>query len=117
MNDTEDYIAEPPHPTVYDASQDPENSRYFVSYTGVKLPVKLVNPLEVADLSNRNTFIRAVFDTSERLLGFEKMVYGEVEISHQYEYDSAGVLRRAEIFMDEETTEMRFDETGALING
>jgi hypothetical protein len=116
MNDTEDYIAEPPQPTVYDASQDPENTRYFVSYTGVKLPVKLVNPLQVEDLSNRNTFIRAVFDGSDRLLGFEKMVYGEIEISHQYEYDAAGIVRRAEIFMDEETTELRFDENGALIN-
>lgn len=115
MNDTEDYI-QPPHHVVYDASQDPENSRYFVSYTGVKLPVRLVNPLEVKDLSNRNTFIRAQFDEADRLLGFEKMVYGEVEIAHTYEYDAAGILRRAEIFMDEDTTEMRFDETGALIN-
>lgn len=115
VNDTEDYI-EPQQHWVYDATQDPEDTRYFVSYTGVKLPVKLVNPLEVVDLSNRNTFIRASFDAAGRLLGFEKMVYGDIEISHLYEYDEAGVLRRAEIFMDEETTEMRFDENGALIN-
>ncbi|MGP8193194.1 MAG: DUF6156 family protein [Methylovirgula sp.] len=92
-----------------------ERVRYFVSYTGVKLPVKLVNPLELADLSNRNTFIIATFDVQERLLGFEKMVYGEIEISHKYEYDGDGVLRRAEIYMDEETTEMRFDARGALL--
>jgi len=90
--------------------------RFFVSYTGVKLPVKLVNPLEEADLSNRNTFIRAVFDGQERLLAFEKMVYGEIEISHKYEYGAGGLVRRAEIFMDEQTTEMLFDESGALLN-
>lgn len=88
--------------------------RYFVSYTGVKLPVKMVNPLELADLSNRNTYIVATFDAGDRLTGFAKMVYGDVEISHKYEYDDAGVLRRAEIYMDEETTEMRFDAQGGV---
>ncbi len=92
-----------------------ENIRYFVSYTGVKLPVKMVNPLELAGLSNRNTYIVATFDRQDRLTGFEKMVYGEIEISHKYEYDGDGVLRRAEIFMDEETTEMLFDAQGALL--
>ncbi len=92
-----------------------ERIRHFVSYTGVKLPVKMVNPLELADLSNRNTYIVARFDAQDRLTGFEKMVYGEIEISHKYEYDADGVLRRAEIYMDEETTEMLFDAQGALL--
>jgi len=35
---------------------------FFVSYTGVKLPLKLVNPIEADALSNRNTFIRAYFN-------------------------------------------------------
>ena len=97
-------------------SENPdEQVRYFVSYTGVKLPVKLVNPLELADLSNRNTFIIARFDARDRLLGFDKMVYAEIEISHKYEYDAEGVLRRAEIYMDEETTELHFDAKGALL--
>jgi len=93
-----------------------ENIRYFVSYTGIKLPVKMVNPLELADLSNRNTYIIATFDSQDRLTGFEKMVYGDVEISHKYEYDGQGVLRRAEIYMDEETTEMLFDAQGSLLS-
>jgi hypothetical protein len=93
-----------------------ESIRYFVSYTGIKPPVRLVNPLELADLSNRNTYIVAVFDGQDRLTSFEKMVYGEVEISHKYEYDGEGVLRRAEIFMDEETTELHFDAQGALLS-
>jgi hypothetical protein len=114
MNDTEDYI-EPPQEVSYDVAQDPENTRYFVSYTGVKPPVRMVNPLEAPDLRNRNTFIVAHHDEKDRLIFFKKMVYGEIEISHKYEYDANGVLRRAEIFMDEETTEMLFDEKGAVV--
>lgn len=96
--------------------ENDQSVRYFVSYTGVKLPVRMVNPLELPDLRNRNTYIVATFDDQDRLTSFEKMVYGEVEISHKYEYDSDGVLRRAEIYMDEETTEMRFDAQGALLS-
>jgi hypothetical protein len=97
---------------------DEENQtcRYFVSYTGVKLPVKLVNPLELADLNNRNTFIRAFYDDEERLVGFEKMVYGAVEIAHRYEYYPDGVLKRAEISMDEDVTELRYDASGAMVS-
>ncbi len=93
-----------------------QNCRYFVSYTGIKLPVKLVNPLELADLNNRNTFIRAFYDEQDRLLGFEKMVYGAVEISHRYEYYPDGVLKRAEISMDEDVTELNYDTTGAMVS-
>jgi hypothetical protein len=93
-----------------------QNCRYFVSYTGIKLPVKLVNPLELADLSNRNTFIRALYDEQERLLGFEKMVYGAIEMGHRYEYYPDGVLKRAEISMDDEVTELNFDATGAMVS-
>lgn len=95
--------------------ENPENCRYFVSYTGVKLPVKMVNPLEPADLSNRNTFIRAFYDAEDRFLGFEKMVYGAVEMWHRYEYYPDGILKRAEISMDDEVTEMHFDASGAVV--
>ncbi|MGO9006344.1 MAG: DUF6156 family protein [Beijerinckiaceae bacterium] len=44
--------------------------RCFVSYTGVKRPFKTVDPLEEADLSNRNTFIKPSFDAINRLIGF-----------------------------------------------
>jgi hypothetical protein len=47
--------------------------RYFVTYTGIKLPFKLVNPLTEADIHNRNTFLRAYFDDAERLIGFQKV--------------------------------------------
>lgn len=82
--------------------------RYFVTYSGVKLPLNLVSPLREDELGNRNTFLRARFDSSERLLEVEKMVYGEVQLHHRYEYSPAGPLTRAEITMDEETTVLEF---------
>jgi hypothetical protein len=96
----------------------PENavcSRYFVSYTGVKLPVKMVNPLEEKDLSNRNTFIIAYFDKDERMVGFEKMVYAAIELSHFYDYYPDGAIKSAEILMDDVTTFIHYDEAGNMI--
>jgi hypothetical protein len=92
--------------------------RFFVSYSGVRLPFNLVNAIEPGALSNRNTFIRAYFDKAGTLSGFDKVVYGEVELSHRYEYHGNGRLRRAEIVMlDEEPAALSFDETGSPISG
>ena len=84
--------------------------RYFLATSGVKLPLKLVNEIDASALSNRNTFIRASYDASGRLLKFEKIVYGDVELSHSYSYDAEGILRRAEILMlDEDPTVLEFN--------
>src|SRR6266702_176403 len=94
--------------------QDSQKYRFFVSYSGVKLPFNLVNAIAPDALSNRNTFIRAWFDRAGLLSGFDKLVYGEVELSHRYQYHGNGRLRRAEIVMlDEEPAAMNFDETGS----
>ena len=88
--------------------------RFFVSYSGVKLPFNLVNPLSAEMLSHRNTYIRAYFDRTGKLSGFDKVVYGEVELSHRYEYHSNGALKRAEIAMpDEEPAALDFGEAAA----
>jgi len=90
--------------------------RYFVTYSGVKLPLKLSQPLEESALSNRNTFFRAWFDGQERMTGLQKMVYSEVELEHRYEYYDSGSLKRAEITnADEEVTILHFGEDGALL--
>jgi len=90
-----------------------EDCRFFVSYSGVKLPLNLVNAIQPEALSNRNTFIRAWFNREGALMRFEKVVYGEVELAHRYEYDRNGVLRRAEIAMlEEDMVVLRFDEAG-----
>jgi len=85
--------------------------RYFMTYRGVKtLPSKMVSPIGEDALSNRNTYVRAAYNSAGRLCGFEKYVYGEVELFHRYAYDDAGRLVRAEIGMaDEDTVIMHFD--------
>jgi hypothetical protein len=98
--------------------QASQECRYFVSYSGVKLPFNLVNAIAADGLSNRNTFIRAYFDDAGMLSGFDKLVYGEVELSHRYEYHGNGRLSRAEIVMlDEEPVAMSFDESGSRVLG
>ena len=88
--------------------------RYFLATSGVKLPLKLVNEIEPNALSNRNTYIRAIYDAEGRLVRFDKMVYGDVELSHCYDYDATGALRRAEIIMlDEEPTVLEFNGASA----
>ncbi len=82
--------------------------RYFVTYSGVKLPLRLVNPLEAAELDNRNTYFRAEYDNRGRLIAVEKFVYGEVELAHRYDYHENGALKAAHITMDGDTTVMEF---------
>jgi hypothetical protein len=84
--------------------------RYFTTYSGVTLPFRLVNPIPEEALANRNTFISASFDEAGALTAFEKIVYGEVELSHRYQYDDEGGLIGAEIVMPEEDpVVLRFD--------
>lgn len=82
--------------------------RYFVSYSGVKLPLKLVNEISQQSLHNRNTYFCGHFDGDDRLMRCQKIVYGEVESEHIYEYDPDGVLKRAEIIEDDESRELLF---------
>lgn len=88
--------------------------RYFVSYSGVKLPLKLVNELEQeVDRQNRNTFFLGYYDAEQRLVRCEKRVYGETELLHEYEYHDNGTLKRAEITdADGELTVLNFDDSG-----
>jgi Family of unknown function (DUF6156) len=90
-----------------------EAYRYFVTYSGARLPLRLVNPLEESELTHRNTFIRARYDDSGRLSGFDKVVYGKVELSHRYSYYASGALRRAVIESPGEQKAVEFDEAGS----
>ena len=69
--------------------------RYFTSYSGVRLPLRLVGELAVEDMRNRNTFYRGGFAADGRLLRCEKMVYGEIEVCHEYRYHADGRLAQA----------------------
>ena len=81
------------------------------------MPFNLVNPIAEDALSNRNTYIRAYFNEAGALACFEKVVYGEVELAHRYEYHDNGTLKLAEISMlEEEPLFMCFDEAGARLS-
>ena len=91
--------------------------RYFVTYTGIEMPFRLVGPIDEGQVGNRNTFIRAWYDADGRLVGFDKLVYGEVELAHRYGYHDNGSLAWAEIEMcDEDKVTMLFDESGAKLS-
>jgi hypothetical protein len=92
--------------------------RFYATYTGVALPFNLVNSIEPEALSNRNTFIHAYYDANGKLMGFHKVVYGEVELTHRYRYHGNGTLKQAEIAMlDEDPVTLHFDEKGAQTHG
>lgn len=89
--------------------------RYFVSYSGVKLPLKLVNEITEESLNNRNTYYRSQFDDQDRMLLCQKIVYGEVESEHLYQYHECGVLKSAQITEDDEVRVIHFNEMGEMI--
>ena len=84
---------------------------YFLSYSGVRLPLKLTSPLAVDELENRNTYIIARHDAG-RLVEVIRMVYGDTELRHLYQYHDNGALKQAEITMGGETRVLDFDEEG-----
>ncbi|MDF9392146.1 MULTISPECIES: DUF6156 family protein [Methylococcus] len=92
--------------------------RFFLTYSGVNLPLKLTTELEPEQLSHRNTYFQGFFDDQDRLVGLQKMVYGEVEMEHRYAYHRNGKLRRAEITDAEgELTVLDFNEDGLRLAG
>jgi hypothetical protein len=95
---------------------DALDCRHFLTYSGVRLPFRLVEEIGASQLGHRNTFIRAWFDDGGALIGFDKIVYGEVELAHRYAYHGNGALARAEVTMlDEDPVTACFDETGAPV--
>lgn len=72
-------------------------SRYFTSYSGARLPLKLVGELDAVDMRNRNTYFRGSFNAVDQLVACEKIVYGEIELRHDYRYHPDGRLAQAEI--------------------
>lgn len=84
--------------------------RYYLSYTGIKLPLKLVNQLDAAEIENRNTFFGAILDDQGREAIIHKVVYGTVELAHVYSFDEQGNLRAAHITnADDEEQQLTFD--------
>lgn len=86
--------------------------RYFLSYSGIRLPLKLTSPIGADELKNRNTYLVARYDEQDRLIQVTRMVYGDAELEHSYEYQSNGNLKQAEITIGGETQVIEFDEQG-----
>lgn len=83
--------------------------RYFLTYRGVKLPLRMTEEIPADALKHRNTYFRAEFDELGRMSWVEKLVYGEVEMRHDYRYEEDGRLVEAHITMvDEEPTVLSF---------
>ena len=71
--------------------------RHYVSYGGVKLPLKLITPLDDESLDKRITYFRGYYNAQEQLVAIEKVVYGEIEFEHRYDYYPDGRLKSAEL--------------------
>ena len=80
----------------------PSRLRYFLTYRGVSLPLCMAEELAPDALRNRNTYFQAEHDEAGRMLWVEKLVYGEVEMRHDYHYDVNGALRSATIHTPDE---------------
>lgn len=84
--------------------------RHYVTYSGVKLPLKLVSPIEDETLDGRITYIRAYYDKENKLVGLEKVVYDEVEFEHHYTYYPDGRIKSAVLIEPDQTPRaMSFD--------
>ena len=87
--------------------------RYFTTYTGTGLPLKLLNELDQDSLDNRITYFVGYFDAHDRLMLIEKIVYGEIEFSHQYEYQPDNTLSKAVLIEEDEPPRtLVFDASG-----
>jgi len=84
------------------ASKQSHLCRYFVSYSGVKLPLKLITPLDAEHVDKRITYFRGYYNELEQLLRVEKVVYGEIEFEHHYDYHPDGRLKSAELREEDE---------------
>lgn len=82
------------------------HARYFLSYSSVKLPLKLVNEITEQELNYRNFYYRGYFDAQDRIVHCQKIVYGEVESEHYYRYNDEGQLVWAQIVEDDEVREV-----------
>jgi len=77
----------------------------------------MVSPIDLAATENRNTWFGVCVDEAGRTALIQKRVYGELELSHRYEYDEKGRLCLAEIInVDNEGRRLSFDADGQVID-
>lgn len=86
-------------------------TRYFTTYSGVSLPLNLVNELE-DDVERRITYFIGYYGGDGELLKVDKMVYGEIEFTHDYTYDAGRLTQAVIMEEDEDPRTLVFDEQG-----
>lgn len=89
--------------------------RCFITYTGITLPLKLLNELDNESLGNRITYFAGYYDGMGRLKILEKVVYGEIEFTHHYDYNQDDKLEKAVLIEgDEPPRTLVFDNQGRI---
>ncbi len=78
------------------------NRRFFASFVGIGLPLRLISELEPSAIIHRNTYFIAYYDDVGRLTRCDKMVYGDRILSHVYEYYVSGLLKSAGVRSDDD---------------
>lgn len=81
---------------------------FYTSYSGIKLPLKLVGEISQESMGNRNTYFEGHFDADGRLSICRKIVYGETEVEHRYSYHDNGHLKQAIIIEEDEQNILNF---------
>ncbi len=90
-----------------------DSRRFFASFVGIGLPLRLISELEPSAIIHRNTYFVAYYDESGRQIRCDKMVYGDRILSHIYEYYAGGFLKSASIRSDDDDGGVIFfDEHG-----
>ena len=91
-----------------------DSRRFFASFVGIGLPLRLISELEPSAIIHRNTYFVAYYDDVGRLTRCDKMVYGDRILSHAYEYYASGFLKSASIRSDDgdDGGVIFFDENG-----
>ena len=91
-----------------------DSRRFFASFVGIGLPLRLISELERSAIIHRNTYFIAYYDEIGRLTRCDKMVYGDRILSHVYEYHASGFLKSASIRLDDDDGGgvIFFDENG-----
>ncbi len=90
-----------------------DSRRFFASFVGIGLPLRLISELGPSAIIHRNTYFIAYYDESGRQMRCDKIVYGDLILSHTYEYYASGSLKSASIRSDDDDGGVIFfDEHG-----
>lgn len=96
---------------MFDSDKFGLKCEYYVTYSGVGLPLKLVSPIDENDLYLRNTYFRQYTNDQNQKIIIEKIVHGRVEMVHKYTYDQENRVIEVEITdTDEEPKKIQLNQ-------